>query len=111
MKDNNRFGPDTVGISRAVFDGHRTRGKFPCGYAYPQAMSILRDSRDMQGVDERNRDDVIRKSDKAEFAEYIRNELLYKVTENDIRCGKRNKENFAKTTTPYPTGDETSDEK
>ena len=111
VKDNNRFGPDTVGISRSVFEGLRTLKKIPCGYAYPQAMSILRDSRDMEGASEDKRDEVIKKSDDAEYAEYIRNELLYKITDTDIRCGKRNKEQFAKTTTPYPTGDEKSDEK
>jgi hypothetical protein len=41
-------------------------------------------------------------------AREIRNELLYKMTDKDIRCGKRNKEAFAKSTTPYPTGDEKS---
>ena len=112
VKDNNRFGPDTVGISKSVAEGlRRWRGKLPCGYAYPQAMAILRDSRDMQGADEDKRDEVVSKSDKAEYAEYIRNELLYKITDTDIRCGKRNKENFAKTTTAYPTGDDTHDEK
>ena len=102
VKANNRYGPDTVGISQLVVDGLRPRRKIPCSYIYPQAMAILRDPRVMQGVSETDRAELLAKSGKAESAEYIRNELLYKITNEDIRCGKRNKYTLEKTTTPYP---------
>jgi len=102
VDDKNTYGPDTVGISKDVVDALRTRRKAPCGYVVPQAMAILRDSRDMQGVGETDRDNLIAKSKNAESAEYVRNELLYKVTDDDIRCGKRNKYGLAKSATKYP---------
>jgi hypothetical protein len=102
VDDKNTYGPDTVGISKDVVDGLRPRRRFPCGYVAPQAMLILRDPRVMAGVNPKNRDELIAKSQNAESAEYIRNELLYKVTENDIRCGKRNKYGLKTSKTNYP---------
>jgi peptidoglycan hydrolase-like protein with peptidoglycan-binding domain len=102
VDDQNMYGPDTVGVFDHVVEGLRTRKKVPCGYVAPQAMVILRDPRDMAGVDPKNRDELITKSKDAEGAEYVRNDLLYKVTETDIRCGKRNKFGLNKSVTKYP---------
>ena len=102
VDDKNTYGPDTVGISRDVVDGLRPRRRFPCSYLAPQAMVILRDPRVMAGVNPRDRAEVLAKSKDAESAEYVRNELLYKVTETDIRCGKRNKYGLNTSKIDYP---------
>jgi len=102
VDDKNTYGPDTVGISKDVVDGLRPRKRFPCSYLAPQAMLILRDPRVMAGVNPKDRAEVLTKSKDAESAEYIRNELLYKVTETDIRCGKRNKYGLNTSKVNYP---------
>jgi hypothetical protein len=65
-------------------------------------MVILRDPRVMAGVNPRDRAEVLAKSKDTESAEYVRNELLYKVTETDIRCGKRNKYGLNTSKIDYP---------
>ena len=102
VDDKNTYGPDTVGISKDVVDGLRPRRRFPCSYLAPQAMLILRDPRVMAGVNPKDRAEVLAKSKDAESAEYIRNELLYKITETDIRCGKRNKYGLNTSKIDYP---------
>jgi hypothetical protein len=102
VDDKNTYGPDTVGISKDVVDALRTRRRAPCGYVAPQAMLLLRDSRVMQGVAANDRANLLAKSENAEAAEYVRNELLYKITENAIHCGKRNKYGLKKSETKYP---------
>jgi Putative peptidoglycan binding domain len=78
---NNEWFTDTVGLITQMVDKYRLGKRAPCGYTIPQRMMLIRSGGNV---------------------EYIRNVLIYVITDTEVTCMKANPRNLNLDKKNYP---------